>query len=82
MAQPVGEKHRAHVRRHQLVDIRARDDDKRRTPIILVTAEARIALGGQEVLGLFDATLTKPIKPETLFDAIAKVMMAKGAQAV
>lgn len=62
--------------------IRSFDSDKRRTPIILVTAEARVALGEGHTPGLFDETLTKPIKPEILFDAIARVLMASGAQTV
>ena len=62
--------------------IRARQDDKSETPIILVTAEARESLVGQVKEGLFDGALFKPVRPDVLFDAIAKVLMAKGAETV
>lgn len=62
--------------------IRARQDDKSETPIILVTAEARKSLVGQVKEGLFDDALFKPVRPDVLFDAIAKVLMAKGAETV
>lgn len=60
--------------------IRARDDDKSRTPIILVTADAGYSLESQNLSGQFDSTLFKPVRPDALFDAIARVLIAKGPQ--
>lgn len=62
--------------------IRARGDDKSRTPIILVTAEAKESLEPDAIARLFDAALFKPVRPDRLFDAIATVLMAKGVQTV
>eukprot|EP01037_Dinobryon_pediforme_P018214 gene18214-18466_t len=62
--------------------IRARHDEKSRTPIILVTADASVTLEAEAWADRFNGALFKPLKPEQLFDTIAKVLMSNGTQAV
>ena len=62
--------------------IRERHDEKSRTPIILVTADASVTLETEDWADRFNGALFKPLKPELLFDTIAKVLMSNGTQAV
>ena len=58
--------------------IRARNDEKSRTPIILVTADASVTLEAQSWSDRFNGALFKPVRPELLFDTIARVLMSNG----
>ena len=62
--------------------IRARSDEKSQTPIILVTADASVTLEAQAWADRFNGALFKPIKPDLLFDAIARVLMKNGTRAI
>ena len=61
--------------------IRSRNDHKSRTPIILVTADASMTLEAPAWSDQFNGALFKPVKPEVLFDTIAKVLISNGSNA-
>ena len=58
--------------------IRTRPDDKAHVPVIVVTADTALDLQEACVNAGADDLLLKPVAMDALFDAIAKVMMAKG----
>ncbi len=58
--------------------IRARPDAKAGVPIIVVTADTALNLRETCVNAGADDMLLKPVAMDALFDAIAKVMTAKG----
>jgi len=59
--------------------IRARADDKARTPIIVITADERADLKQLCARAGADAVLPKPVAMEALFDALATTLPADGA---
>ena len=59
--------------------IRARPDEKSAAPIIVVTADTALNLRDACVNAGADDLLLKPVAMDALFDAIAKVLTAKGS---
>lgn len=58
--------------------IRARDDEKGRLPIIVVTADTAVDLR-ERCLGLgADDVLFKPVAMDALFDSIGRVLASRG----
>ncbi|HTW35301.1 MAG TPA: response regulator [Rhizomicrobium sp.] len=58
--------------------IRERSDEKAKLPIIVVTADSAPGLRANCIAGGADDFIMKPVSMATLFDTIAKTMMAKG----
>lgn len=54
--------------------IRARDDDKRDLPIIVITADQSSSLHSDCLSGGADAVLLKPVAMQELFDTIGRVV--------
>jgi len=61
--------------------IRARSDAKNNLPIIVITADAASDLRARCIVGGADELLLKPVAMEGLFDAIGRVIAARGASA-
>jgi len=59
--------------------IRERGDEKAKLPIIVVTADAAPNIRENCIAGGADDLIMKPVAVATLFDTIAKTMLAKGA---
>ena len=59
--------------------IRERSDEKAKLPIIVVTADSAPGLRANCIAGGADDFIMKPVAMATLFDTIARTMMAKGA---
>jgi two-component system, OmpR family, response regulator QseB len=59
--------------------IRARGDEKAKLPIIVVTADTAPNIRENCIAGGADDLIMKPVAMATLFDAIARTMLAKGA---
>ena len=60
--------------------IRARSDAKARLPVIVVTADTADNIRKNCIARGADDLVMKPVDTATLFDAIAKTMIAKGAE--
>jgi CheY-like chemotaxis protein len=58
--------------------IRERGDEKANLPIIVVTADTAPDIRANCMAGGADELIMKPVAMSTLFDVIAKTMMAKG----
>jgi CheY-like chemotaxis protein len=61
--------------------IRARDDDKAKVPIIVVTADTAANLREQCAAVGADDFLQKPVAMNALFETVGKVLAAKGSTA-
>ena len=59
--------------------IRERGDEKANLPIIVVTADSAPDIRANCIAGGADDLIMKPVAMATLFDAIAKTMLTKGA---
>jgi CheY-like chemotaxis protein len=59
--------------------IRARGDEKANLPIIVVTADSAPNIRENCIAGGADELIMKPVAMATLFDAIARTMLQKGA---
>jgi CheY-like chemotaxis protein len=59
--------------------IRARTDARHDLPIIVITADAAADLRSRCLAGGADELLLKPVAMEELFDAIGRVIAARGA---
>lgn len=57
--------------------IRARDDEKRDLPIIVVTADTAIDLRDRCLSAGADEVLFKPVAMDALFDAIGRILAGK-----
>src|SRR5580693_5774775 len=59
--------------------IRERGDEKGKLPIIVVTADTASDIRANCMAGGADELIMKPVSMSTLFDVVAKTMLAKGA---
>jgi CheY-like chemotaxis protein len=59
--------------------IRERGDAKANLPIIVVTADTAPDIRANCMMGGADELIMKPVAMATLFDVVAKTMLAKGA---
>jgi CheY-like chemotaxis protein len=61
--------------------IRGRADDKAKAPVIVVTADAGATIRADCLAAGADDLLLKPVSMEALFDAIGRLLAARGGDA-
>lgn len=60
--------------------LRARQDDKRDLPVIVITADAAAGLREKCLEQGADEVLFKPVAMQSLFDAIGRIAVARGGE--